>query len=454
MTLKSRNQSSPKVPVNEIVAAQRENASSVERAAVYVEGLKHWSIATKLSALWGLIIFAFQMLTLPNLIAHVGLKWTDYQSFYRAGKWVLGSQTTPLYPLTSFSGQSGPAADLHLCMNPPHFILAFSPLSFLPMRAAYLVFAFFNIGCLLATLLILRSFCRTWRPGHFFCVATLLAGSPFVSAALSQGTVSIPITLCLIVVVRADLVDHPTTWRGWLLPGICLGFITMKPQYLILAGVYLAARRQWKVLAIGTGAGAAWFCASTAIMGLEPWLRYPRYLQVFTEHLDTFDTNERGSYWVAEQMINARGAFVRILGFEQAKLINTLSIAVLVLAMCLVAVVGFRVRKGQLDPVVAWCLISLATVTTAGHTNPPDGVTLLLPFVLGWSVLRSQRWRTMFGWMIPSLTIVPYLTFGPQNRGSLPLFGLGLMMLTCTVGFVNRSRGQFTVGSSSAVCSR
>lgn len=418
--------------------------SSGQTLAERIEGLNQWSANAKLTAVWAVLIATFQLSTVPKLILGVSLKWTDFQSFHRAGRWILGSQDSPLYPLTSFSGQTGPAADLHLCMNPPHFILALSPLSHLSMRTAYLVFAFINIGCLIATLLLLGGFTRQWRPGHRFCAVALIIGSPFLSAALSQGTVSIPITLCLVMVMRADIGGRSVCWRGAFGPGVCLGLISMKPQYLLLVGVYLVVRHQWKVLSIGMAATASWFGASVAVLGIDPWLQYPRYLQIFTQQLDTFDLNDRGSYWVAEQMINARGVLVRLLGFEQAALINLLSVAVLLLAVALTAAVGVRVSRGQLDPLRAWGLIALATVVASGHMNPPDGVTLIVPFFLGWSTLRSPQLRNTFALLIPALTVVPLTTFGGQNKGSMPLFGLALIGLLCGAVFSTRSRQSFT----------
>jgi hypothetical protein len=174
-------------------------------------------------------------------------------------------------------------------------------------------------------------------------------------------------------------------------------------------------------------------------MGIEPWLRYPRYLQIFTQQLDTYDTNDRSSYWVAEQMINVRGVFVRILSFSQAGLINTLSTAVLLLAGAITVTIGVRVRRGQLDAMVAWCLVLLAVLATSGHANPPDGVTIMIPAIVGWSVLRSARLRSGFAWMIPTLTVVAYTTLGAQNRGALPILGLVLVTITLASLFGNRS---------------
>jgi Glycosyltransferase family 87 len=415
------------------------STSLSSRVETRIERLNQWSLSTKLMAIWALLVAAFQLFTLPGDVLRMAVKVTDFQAFYRAGQWMLGPQTTPLYPLTSFAGYRGPPADLTLYLNPPHFLIAFSPLLSVPLRTAYLLFSLLNIVCFFATLWVLRPFMRSWKPGQRFCVAALLFGSPFLTAAVAQGTVSMPITLCLAVVVTQDLRKLTNTWRGALLSGFCLSVLSMKPQYLILIGLYLLARSQWKVVLVGASTTMAWFVASVAAMGIEPWLRYPRYLQIFTQQLDTYDTNDRSSYWVAEQMINVRGVFVRILSFSQAGLINTLSTAVLLLAGAITVTIGVRVRGGQLDAMVAWCLVLLAVLATSGHANPPDGVTIMIPAIVGWSVLRSARLRSGFAWMIPTLTVVAYTTLGAQNRGALPILGLVLVTITLASLFGNRS---------------
>ena len=410
------------------------------RVATRLTQLSQWSFSTKLMATWSLLVATFQLLTLPVAVLTMAVKVTDFQAFYRAGRWMLGPQITPLYPLTSFAGYSGPPADHTLYLNPPHFLVAFSPLLNFPLRTAYLLFSAINLLCFFGTVWVLRPFLRSWRRGQSFCAVLLLIGSPFLTAAVAQGTISMPITLCLAMVVSHDLQQRTATWRGALLSGFCLSLISMKPQYLILIGLYLFARSKWKVLAVGVGGTVAWLGASVALMGFKPWLGYPRFMQIFTQQLDTYDTGDRSSYWVAEQMLNIRGVFVRVLSFSQAGLINTLSTAVLLLAVGVIVAIGFRVRRGQLDPTVAWCLVMLAMLATSGHANPPDGVTIMIPAVLGWSVLRSARLRTFVAWMIPTLTVISFTTLGAMHRGSLPILGLVLAGVTIGSLVANRTR--------------
>jgi hypothetical protein len=401
--------------------------SLIDRIETRIERLNYWPFSTKLMTIWALLVAGFQLITLPDVVLEMAVKVTDFQAFYRAGAWMLGPQTSPLYPLTSFAGYQGPPAELTLFLNPPHFLVAFAPLLSVPLRTAYVLFSFLNILCLFASLRVLRPLSRSWRNGQRFCAIALAFGSPFLTAAVAQGTVSMPITLCLAVVVSHDLQKRTDSWRGAALSGICLSVLSMKPQYLLLVGLYLLVRSQWKTLVLGIGATTAWVGASVAVMGFGPWLSYPRFLQIFTEQLDTYDTANRSSFWVAEQMINARGVFVRLLSFSQAELVNSLSTAVLLLALSATALIGLRVRRFQLDPTVAWCLVLLATMATSGHTNPPDGVTLLIPAYLGWSALRSVRLRNAFALAIPTSTVVAYATLGAQHRGSLPILGLALV---------------------------
>jgi Glycosyltransferase family 87 len=427
-----------------VVVDSLRGLSASQMFAARLSSLGQWSLGTKLLAVWAMLIATFQALTLPQYIVSMVLRATDFQAFHRAGQWVLGAQTTPLYPLTSFAGFSGPAADLHLCMNPPHFILALTPFAHLPLRTAYLLFCGVNVACLVATLYVLRPFLRLWKSGQAFCVALLFFGFPFVTSAMAQGTVSLPVTLCLAVVVRWDIEGRTTTFKGSLLPGLCLSLISMKPQYLVLVGIYLLVRREWRVLAIGTGATMAWFGASVAAMGIGPWLRYPRYLQIFTQQLDVFDANDPTYRWVAEQMINARGVLIRVLGFSQAGLINTLSTALLLLAVLAVAATAFRVNRGSLDPQTAWCLVLLLMACTSGHANPTDGVVLIIPAILGWTVRQSSARRSSLASAVPFLsvagTIVSYSTLGIQHRGSFPALGLMIVATTGTALFVARTR--------------
>ncbi len=398
-----------------------------------------------LSALtaWGATVAVMMWSAIPHALGRSSvLQASDFRAFYRAGAWVWGPHTTSLYPLGSFAGYGVPNGDPHLTMNPPHFILAFSWAKEMPLQTAYLWFAGFNVLCLVGLVAVALHFMQTWSARERMCALVFIAGSPFVIGALAEGTVSVPVALALALIVMFDLgadeLPLPGAVRNFrilniVFSGACLGILSMKPQYLLVAGVFLIARRRWQVLVSGVVWILGWVGVSMAVMGTKPWFDYPPYLRIFTNQLDTFDVGNASTHWVAEQMLNVRGLLIHLFGFGRASLINMVSVGALLIALGVIAVLGNRVNRGVLSARMAWIAVLSLTIAASNHTNHPDGILLALPAILTWGSLRHPWARRAFGCGVPLLGLLTFTTVGERNSANPPVAAIVVVCSTIAV---------------------
>jgi len=146
-------------------------------------------------------------------------------------------------------------------------------------------------------------------PPTFLFVAAALATLPFVVAAI----VSLVATLAAYVAAMAGILGRTgifvalgfpaALWNvtagqnGFLtaaliggtlgllerrpaLAGICLGFLTYKPQFGLLFPLVLIADRRWLAIAVATAVAMAWAALSWVAFGMESWIAFAHWLPI------------------------------------------------------------------------------------------------------------------------------------------------------------------------------
>lgn len=182
----------------------------------------------------------------------------DAVAFWRAGRMALGGEAALAYDAAAFREGLAPPNDSLLWLNPPHFFLVTAPLGLLPYPAAKAAIVAASLAALLLTV-------RIANPRPLFFIAILLSPAAYVSALVMQTG----------PLVAAGLVGGLVIARQRpILSGLLLALLTMKPQYGLMAPVFLAAIGAWRAFAAAGVLSLALAALSALLFGAETWAAF------------------------------------------------------------------------------------------------------------------------------------------------------------------------------------
>jgi hypothetical protein len=218
------------------------------------------------------------IVTLPP--AYVGLG--DFRQLYTAGYMVRTGQSSELHDFAAsekLQGEIiGPAVGAlpfnHLATES----ILFAPLSFLPYRAAYIVFFVLNIALLAMAFWIFRPYLTSL--GKIWTVLPVAIFAAFlpVTLALTQGQDSILLLVLFIAAYRALDRGHDAT------SGVFVGLTLFKFQYGLPIALLFLAWRRWRFLAGFAATAAAMIAISLALTGFDGFVAYLYSLTQMSSH--------------------------------------------------------------------------------------------------------------------------------------------------------------------------
>jgi hypothetical protein len=166
---------------------------------------------------------------------------------------------------------------------PPPFLFVASFLAEFPYPAAFIGWVLLSILAYLAVMraIVGRTFGLLLAMAIPMVVDNALVGqNGFLTAALVGGT------LCL-------LPTRP------ILSGICLGFLTYKPQYGLLFPVVLIAAAEWTVFCSAAITAIVLALASWLAFGTESWQAFFHWMPMFSQ---AFLTEGRAPWWKLQSL--------------------------------------------------------------------------------------------------------------------------------------------------------
>jgi Glycosyltransferase family 87 len=387
-------------------------------------------------------VLVIQLLVVWNARELILRGYPDFTIYYTAGTLVRQGMGHELYDdriQFEVQQQFAPQVATRLAAlpfnHPPFEALLFVPITFLPYRAAYLLWMVMNLG-MLATLLILI---RPYVP--------VMAAWPVLAWA-GVSLAFFPIFFALLQGQDAILLMF--------LYG--LTFVSLKKERLFVAGVWLACalfkfhlvlpflfllliqqktlRQSRKILFGFVSVGALLGAISIATVGLRQMITYPRYV------LGLEATMARGAIMPSD-MPNLRGMLYLLAS-------NVPFLGVLVVAfsalLFLVAAWSSRSRNVQ-EADLQFTLAVFATVMVSYHALGYDLCVLVLPVLLLAGKFKDRKvsvtWNQaaiMLGLMILLLSPLQLVLLMRYNRLAL----LGWAVLLCFIGLSGevRSRNQ------------
>ena len=222
-------------------------------------GGRGFAAALVLSALFSLALFSARgdIFALPPSVMEAGKQ--DLVAFWRAAQMALAGDAADAYDPALF--REGLAADVQglLMLNPPQFFLLLWPLGLLSYGAAKALWITLNLAALVA-LAGLASRDRT--QAGLFAVLILLSPAAFCLFLVMQIT---PLVAAAFLAALLLAKERP------LLSGLLFALLTAKPQFAILAPVFLAARGEWRAFAAAAAFSVLFAGLSWAVLGGETW---------------------------------------------------------------------------------------------------------------------------------------------------------------------------------------
>ncbi|NKB49611.1 MAG: DUF2029 domain-containing protein [Alphaproteobacteria bacterium] len=188
----------------------------------------------------------------------------DYPAFYTAGQIIADGQAETLYSLRQQRAYQshvvGEETGVLPFAYPPHFALAYVPLSQLPFRLSYAVHTLAMVAALaLAAVLIQQIYPTLIASPYLLFFLTFTAYPIFRSVIGGQNTA---LTILLIVACWHRVL-HNKHYQA----GIYLGLLLFKPQFAIpLAGLFFLSGR-WRVWVSAGATGLVLYGVNTALLG-------------------------------------------------------------------------------------------------------------------------------------------------------------------------------------------
>ncbi len=312
----------------------------------------------------------------------------DFTSFYTAyylvrtgqGADIYNAAVQASYQLKFMGGSITFAGGFLLFPNPPFVAILFSPISLLPLHAAFYLWTTIQLGLLAWALWTIAHIFSAWSQKERMVLLTaILAFWPLINDLL-LGQFSL-LLLTGILQIYLGMKNSRPIQAG-------LGFLLLaiKPQSVLLPGMMTLNKRHWRsALVAGTG-GLVLFIFSLAMLGIQPWIQYAGSVKSLSSYL-----GEHGVYPQIEYTV--RGIAANILGNTQAALVNTIGIVFLLAGMILVWILWRR----KLSPAhrqfdLYFALTIALSVFLSMHLNPHDALLLVFPAALFYDYLRQNNY--------------------------------------------------------------
>jgi alpha-1,2-mannosyltransferase len=350
------------------------------------------AINLALAGVW-VVLWAALVLTKRTLGA-------DFTAFYTGWRLVLDGRGAELYDRAAqaemqrtIPGGQTFEAGLNPFVNPPHLVLAFTPLGLLPLETGFLVWTALGVALVAAIAWMLwRAPAASWTRAERLAVVGWLVGFPAMGIAFWQGAFS--------VLVAAGVAG---TWYGLARgrdagSGLALVVASMKPQAMGGPALAVLLARRWRAIVAAALAGAGLALAATVALGVSTW---PDYLRLLSEHTASYDR-----YSDPTVMWNLRGTLALVLGREQAGLINAIAFGGFLVAMLVVAWLwraGWRAARPA-EMAARFGLTITLTLLFTPHVNPQDEVLAMVGATLAYAAWRGRR---RAGWLAVAIGFAP-----------------------------------------------
>ena len=427
----------------------------------------------------------------------------DFTTYYSGGRMAGVDRGAHLYDLvaqakdqTALAGiPFNPAAKkLQVVgfVNPPTSTLLLRPLSLLPLTSAYRVWMLLESALLMAAgwVVLQTSAANRARSQRFatlefvFPVLAMAAAFP-VGAALLQGSLTPVVVLGFALFakgvigaarpfgnsssgigiaatggastvaeqsrnIRAPLSKskaESAAERGNasdLLVSVGLLLIGMKPQYVLLPLAVLIGLRRFRALGFTALGQTMLMALSTLIVRPSAWIDYLKLLGTYNREIDTYGSS-------TSSMINVRGIFARFLGAANASIINTISTAILVVAVIGIGYLAHRSHRANSSEQRTVLVIAmlLAGLIASPHAHSHDWTLALVALALAWFLPAMTAAKRCVLTLVPLVSFVTMSSVGSAlGKAPVVVAAIGLVAVIVRIFRVPAPVGSVRTNSN------
>lgn len=338
---------------------------------------------------------------------------TDFVNVWAAGKLVLDGHPALAYDWDiqkqvelALLGQDFPG--YFAWHYPPPFLFVAALLASLPYALA---FSGWMVASLIPYLLVMRGIIG--RPfGWMFALAfpmvfnnTLVGQNGFLTAALIGGTL-------YLLPVRP------------ILAGVCLGFLTYKPQYGLLFPIVLIAAAQWRAFISAGVTAVVLAVVSWLAFGTESWQAFFHWLPTFSQ---AFLTEGKATWWKLQSIFS----LVRYFGGSE-----TLAWGFQWVLTAAVAVVLALMWRSRVPYTLKAAALAVGTLLTTPYLFMYDMMVLAIPVAF---LVRIGLRSGFPSWELPALGcgLALFLTF------TFTGYPVGFLINLIVAGLVLRRAGSW-----------
>ena len=320
----------------------------------------------------------------------------DFRGFYVAGYMVRSGQASQLYNFALEKSLQDRLVSPELTVNPlthpPYEALWFAPFSYLPFRAAYLLYGAVNLAVLIAIFPAIKGYFGILEPPWNSLPLAMIAGFLPIYIALMQDQDSI---LLLAIFATAGLM---LAQRRDALAGVALALGLFKFQVVLPVALLYVLWRRWKFAGAFAATGAGLAALSVAMVGLAGARSYEATLLTMSTRSITPQQQASVALFPVA-MANLRG-LVTNLGLGS---LSPGAIQMVVLILSVIAFGAVAIRRRSFAVAVTTAIV------VAYHVYPHDLSLLLLP--IGCAIGSIERGARR--WAISGIVLVSFIVAGP-----------------------------------------
>jgi hypothetical protein len=365
----------------------------------------------------------------------------DFISFYSAGAIIRDGLGADLYNfdlqmqyqsniISGLELKNGPLAFI----NPPFTALPFAILAQLPLIDAYLIWAFVQFGLLAWLLWLLDGILKEWDNQIRRLVLSAVIAFPYVLVNIVQGSFSLFLLVCLVQLYLAIKQGREYHAGFWIIGGV------IKPQIILLAGVFLVGLRRWKTILFALIGGFTLFTISNLFFGLQIWPAYLNSLSIFSSAY-----NQLGVF--PNAMYNFRGMLTVLLKGVNPLLISQINLLALLGTIPFVLAIWWKhqdIKDKSFE--LRLSLTLMLGLFFNPHLYPHDGLFLVLPALLFYIYLRQSnlpyRAFSIFCLSSPYILLISDYIIGDRLGIRVPVLMMGVFIAWISVALYHDYRNS------------
>lgn len=333
-----------------------------------------------------------------SIVSHTTPYW-DFNNLWTGGRLALEGHVDWLFDTEKYRVEMRNLLGSNLAAQewsyPPNMLLIGAPLAMFPPFIAYLIWT-------LGSLLLLHIAIKPFKLPTVLHLIVLLSPAVFINALLGQNGTFISALLIM------GLYNAPTKP---VLAGICIGLMTVKPQFGILLPFILIASQNWTAFISASVTAISMAVLTSLLFGFDVW-------DNFLSHTQPMMRGIMEAQYPQDYHTNAVPVFifVRAMG---AGLFAAYAVQAVVSVLAIITAIKLWHKSTSIDHIQRVALTCILVMLATPYAYTYDMVALGAVIVIMFAASKRLVWLPVFApiWLFPLYNHIivaqyPKLSFG------------------------------------------